>query len=294
MKIDISISRKGVMGIVEGISVTIAQHNGGTPTFEQLWASDSEGPKLDIYYREGIGDLERQLEKWISKSSGQFDLQAAGEDYTLTLMLNENWPEKLKGLLSNKVQDYLVHAVTAGWLNDFEGITIKQDYQAMAANDLTDIVYILGLKEFSFDEAERGKDAAAALKGSTQNGSGERAADAEKESDSQEAKAGARATDDDVALKGSTQNQAEERTSDAEKGSNAVATDAGERHDKDDVDAAEGGSAQNTGGERNKDNAEIMIPSDYTDWSGVGVPFFPMDVLRQRLIMTGGRHYPLP
>lgn len=245
------------MGIVEGISVTIAQHNNGTPTFEQLWASDSEGPKLDIYYREGIGDLERQLEKWISKSSGQFDLQAAGEDYTLTLDLNDSWPEKLKGLLSNKVQDYLVHAVTAGWLNDFEGITIKQDYQAMAANDLTDIVYIIGLKEFSFDEAERGKDDAAALKGSTQN-------------------------------------QAEERTSDAEKGSDTNAVSADERHDKDDVDAAEGGSAQNTGGERNKDNAEVMIPRDYTDWSGIGVPFFPMDVLRQRLLMTGGRHYPLP
>lgn len=293
MNIDISISRKGVMGIVEGISVTIAQHNNGTPTFEQLWASDNESPKLDIYYREGIGDLERQLEKWIRTSSGQFDLQAAGEDYTLTLDLNDSWPEKLKGLLSNKVQDYLVHAVTAGWLNDFDGISTKQDYQTMAANDLTDIVYILGLKEFSFDEAERGKDDDAALKGSTQNASGERAADAEKESDSQEAEAGARATDDDVALKGSTQNQAEVRASDAEKASDTNAASAEGRHDKDDV-AADVASAQNEAGGRNEDNTEIMIPRDYTDWSGIGVPFFPMDVLRQRLIMTGGRHYPLP
>lgn len=67
MKIEITISRKGVMGITEGISVTIAQHNGGMPSFDQLWASDSEAPKLDIYYREGISDLERRLEKWLEK-----------------------------------------------------------------------------------------------------------------------------------------------------------------------------------------------------------------------------------
>lgn len=36
MKIEITISRKGVMGITEGISVTIAQHNGGTPSYDQL------------------------------------------------------------------------------------------------------------------------------------------------------------------------------------------------------------------------------------------------------------------
>ena len=57
----ISITRKSVMGIVEGISIIIAQKNDGTPTFEQLWASESEGRKLDIYYREAIGDLERRV-----------------------------------------------------------------------------------------------------------------------------------------------------------------------------------------------------------------------------------------
>ena len=159
MKIEIVISRKGVMGITEGISVTIAQHNGGTPSFEQLWASDSESPKLDIYYREGISDLERRLEKWLQESSAQFDLQATGEDYKLKLNVSRSWPTRLEGLLKNKVQDYLVHTVTAGWLNDFEGISVKQDYQAMAAQDLDDIVYIVGLKSFGFAEKERSEEA---------------------------------------------------------------------------------------------------------------------------------------
>ena len=79
------------MGITEGISVTISQHNGGTPSFEQLWASDSESPKLDIYYREGISDLERRLEKWLQESSAQFDLQATGEDYKLKLNVSRSW-----------------------------------------------------------------------------------------------------------------------------------------------------------------------------------------------------------
>ncbi len=261
MNIDISISRKGVMGIVEGISVTIAQHNNGTPTFEQLWASDNESPKLDIYYREGIGDLERHLEKWISNSSGQFDLQAVGSDYTLSLELNDNWPSKLKGLLSNKVQDYMVHTITAGWLNDFDGLNVKQDYQAMAATDLDDIEYIIGLKTFGFDESERSTDA-------------------EKDADGYAVEAGARTADNDAAVNGNAQNTAGERTADAEKTTDDNAQIAGgERHDKNDTDIALKGDALNEAGDRNKDNAEIMITRDFTDWSGVGVPFFPMDVL---------------
>ena len=359
MNIDISISRKGVMGIVEGISVTIAQHNNGTPTFEQLWASDNESPKLDIYYREGIGDLERRLEKWISNSSAQFDLQAVGSDYTLSLELNDNWPSKLKGLLSNKVQDYMVHAITAGWLNDFDGLNVKQDYQAMAATDLDDIEYIIGLKTFSFSESERGTDTNkdttgvstgagaraadndAAVNGSTQNAAGERTADADKENNGYAVEAEARTADNDTAVNGNTQNSAGERATDAEKANDEAtqgtagerSTDAekdadgyaveagartadndaavngnaqntagertadaekttddnaqiagGERHDKNDTDIALKGDAQNGAGERNKDNAEIMIPRDFTDWSGVGVPFFPMDVLKKRMM----------
>ena len=396
MNIDISISRKGVMGIVEGISVTIAQHNNGTPTFEQLWASDNESPKLDIYYREGIGDLERRLEKWISNSSAQFDLQAVGSDYTLSLELNDNWPSKLKGLLSNKVQDYMVHAITAGWLNDFEGLNVKQDYQAMAATDLDDIEYIIGLKTFGFDESARGTDTDkdttgvstgagartadndAAVNGNAQNTAEERTADADKENNGYAVEAEARTADNDAAVNGSTQNAAEERTADADKENNGYAVEAeartadndiavngntqnsageratdaekandeatqgtagerstdaekdadgyaveagartadndaavngnaqntagertadaekttddnaqiagGERHDKNDTDIALKGDAQNGAGERNKDNAEIMIPRDFTDWSGVGVPFFPMDVLKKRMM----------
>lgn len=78
MKVEVRINRKSVMGIVEGISVIIAKHSGGTPTFDQLWASDAESPKLDIYYREAIGDLERYLTEYIGESSAQMDLQANG------------------------------------------------------------------------------------------------------------------------------------------------------------------------------------------------------------------------
>lgn len=74
MKIKVSISRKSVMGLVEGISLTISQHNGGTPSMQQLWASDAESPKLDIYYREAIGDLERKLTDFLVESSAQSDL----------------------------------------------------------------------------------------------------------------------------------------------------------------------------------------------------------------------------
>ena len=157
-KITVNITRASIYHIAEGISVTISQHNGGTPTYEQLWASPDEARKLDIYYREAISDLERQLTEWIRSTSSQFSLTQDGTDYALTLSMSPHWPVRLTGLLTNKLQDYLVHAVTAGWLNDFAGLDIKQDYQAMAGQDLSDIREVICQREFAFKEAYRRED----------------------------------------------------------------------------------------------------------------------------------------
>ena len=245
------------MGITEGISVTIAQHNGGTPSFDQLWASDSEAPKLDIYYREGISDLERRLEKWIEKSSAQFDIQATGDDYALRLDISRSWPTRLDGLLKNKVQDYLVHTVTAGWLNDFEGVSVKQDYQAMAAQDLDDIVYIVGLKSFGFAEKERAgeSDKDAETDGSAQGrcadeekneatapiGTEARTSDADKVDNHYTVEAGERKADAESAGAAAQQPHTE-RKADANKDGNPYTVDAGER--KSDVENAEASSQQ--------------------------------------------------
>ncbi len=156
-KVVVSIERTKVMQVVEGLSVTISQHNGGVPSYEQLWASESERKKLDIYYREAVGDLERRLMEWLTTTTSQYDLSATGTDYTLTLVLNY-WPSKLEGLLKNKIQDYLVHSITAGWLNDFEGLNVKNDYQAIAGQDLTDIQIIIFQRVFGFDTEERAAD----------------------------------------------------------------------------------------------------------------------------------------
>ena len=223
------------MGITEGISVTIAQHNGGTPSFEQLWASDSESPKLDIYYREGISDLERRLEKWLQESSAQFDLQATGEDYKLKLNVSRSWPTRLEGLLKNKVQDYLVHTVTAGWLNDFEGISVKQDYQAMAAQDLDDIVYIVGLKSFDFAEKERSEEAD---KDEESDGRAQdRRTDEDKADEASMTKADERAADSDKSEE-TIFSDAEERESDSNKDDNPYTVEAGERGKDTDSEAA--------------------------------------------------------
>ena len=299
MKIEITISRKGVMGITEGISVTIAQHNGGTPSFDQLWASNSEAQKLDIYYREGISDLERRLEKWLEKSSAQFDLQATGDDYTLRLDVNRSWPTRLDGLLKNKVQDYLVHTVTAGWLNDFEGVSVKQDYQAMAAQDLDDIVYIVGLKSFGFAEKERAEesDKDAESDGSAQGRctdeekeeetktgvAEERINDADKTDNSYAVEAGERKADEegteasaqqpyierkaDADKTGGQHTHADERSSDDVKATSDYQGRAAERHSKSDTESADARFDADAGG-RNVDDDTVDIKHDYTDWSG--------------------------
>lgn len=154
--ITINIIKKSVMGLVEGISATIAKHNQEVD-FQTIWASDSEEPVLDIHYREAITDLENFLARFTSETSGLFDLQAVADDFSLSIRTMSNWPPRLSGVLSNLVQNYLAHAMVAGWLSDFPDIKTA-DYAGMGVKDLDDIKELLLKKDFCFKEVARGAD----------------------------------------------------------------------------------------------------------------------------------------
>ena len=144
------------MGLVEGISATIAKHNPEVD-FQTIWASDSEEPVLDIHYREAITDLENFLARFTSETSGLFDLQAQADDFSISIRTMSNWPPRLSGVLSNLVQNYLAHAMVAGWLSDFPDIKTT-DYAGMGVKDLDDIKEILLKKNFCFKEVARHED----------------------------------------------------------------------------------------------------------------------------------------
>lgn len=148
--------KKSVMGVVEGLSATIAQHNPEVD-FQTVWASDGEEAKLDIYYREAITDLENFLARFSSSTTQQFDLQALADDFTITIKTLASWPPRLSGVLTNQIQNYLVHAILAGWLSDFPDMN-HTDYASMGASDLEAIKEVLLKKDFSFAEAERTAD----------------------------------------------------------------------------------------------------------------------------------------
>lgn len=154
--ITIKIVKKSVMGVVEGLSATIAQHNPEVD-FQTVWASDAEEAKLDIYYREAITDLENFLARFSSSTTQQFDLQALADDFTITIKTLASWPPRLSGVLTNQIQNYLVHAIIAGWLSDFADMN-HTDYASMGASDLEAIKEVLLKKDFSFAEAERTAD----------------------------------------------------------------------------------------------------------------------------------------
>lgn len=154
--ITIKIVKKSVMGVVEGLSATIAQHNPEVD-FQTVWASDGEEAKLDIYYREAITDLENFLARFSSSTTQQFDLQALADDFSITIKTLVSWPPRLSGVLTNQIQNYLVHAILAGWLSDFPEMA-HTDYAGMGASDLEAIKEILLKKDFSFAEAERKAD----------------------------------------------------------------------------------------------------------------------------------------
>lgn len=154
--ITIKIVKKSVMGVVEGLSATIAQHNPEVD-FQTVWASDGEEAKLDIYYREAITDLENFLARFSSSTTQQFDLQALADDFQISIKTLASWPPRLSGVLTNQIQNYLVHAIIAGWLNDFPDMN-HTDYGSMGASDLEAIKEVLLKKDFSFAEAERTAD----------------------------------------------------------------------------------------------------------------------------------------
>ena len=243
--ITIKIIKKSVMGVVEGLSATIAQHNPEVD-FQSVWASDAEEAKLDIYYREAITDLENFLARFSSSTTQKFDLQALADDFTINIVTLASWPPRLSGLLTNQIQNYLVHAIIAGWLSDFPDMA-HTDYASMGASDLDAIKEILLAKDFSFAEAERKAD------------------DTTKEGSS--AMASAR-SGDEIGKQKNAQATAG-RSVDAEaKSQNELDAEA---RNVDEVD--KDGQSGPKGSERNQDFVSQHFHQDHVDWSGGRPPY---------------------
>lgn len=243
--ITIKIIKKSVMGVVEGLTATIAQHNPEVD-FKSVWASDAEEAKLDIYYREAITDLENFLARFSSSTTQKFDLQALADDFSINIVTLASWPPRLSGLLTNQIQNYLVHAIIAGWLSDFPDMA-HTDYASMGASDLDAIKEILLKKDFSFAEAERKAD------------------DTTKEGSS--AMASAR-SGDEIGKQKNAQATAG-RSVDAEaKSQNELNAEA---RNVDEVD--KDGQSGPKGSERNQDFVSQHFHHDHVDWSGGRPPY---------------------
>lgn len=243
--ITIKIIKKSVMGVVEGLSATIAQHNPEVD-FQTVWASDGEEAKLDIYYREAITDLENFLARFSSSTTQKFDLQALADDFSINIVTLASWPPRLSGVLSNQIQNYLVHAILAGWLSDFPDMN-HTDYASMGASDLEAIKEVLLKKDFCFAETERKAD------------------DTTKEGSSPMASA---RSGDEIGKQKNAQATAG-RSVDAEaKSQNELDAEA---RNVDEVD--KDGQSVPKGSERNQDFVSQHFHQDRVDWSGGRPPY---------------------
>lgn len=278
--ITIKIVKKSVMGVVEGLSATIAQHNPEVD-FQTVWASDGEEAKLDIYYREAITDLENFLARFSSSTTQQFDLQALADDFSITIKTLVSWPPRLSGVLTNQIQNYLVHAILAGWLSDFPDMN-HTDYASMGASDLEAIKEVLLKKDFCFAEAERTaddtvKEGSSAVDAVARAGDGvekdhrysptERRGRDEMEKDASSSSTSTRSEDDSD--KQMNDLSAEARGSDATaKEGNTLYAEArnGDAVDKDEQKGMKGS-------ERNPDFVSQHFHQDFVDWSGGRPPF---------------------
>lgn len=278
--ITIKIIKKSVMGVVEGLTATIAQHNPEVD-FQTVWASDGEEAKLDIYYREAITDLENFLARFSSSTTQQFDLQALADDFSITIKTLVSWPPRLSGVLTNQIQNYLVHAILAGWLSDFPDMN-HTDYASMGASDLDAIKEILLKKDFSFAEAERKADDTT-KEGSSASDTSSRAVDGDEKSGSspmvsarsgdetgkQENAQGTAGRSVDTDEKENGELAVQSRSIDAEaKSQNELDADT---RNVDEVD--KDGKSGPKGSERNQDFVSQHFHHDHVDWSGGRPPY---------------------
>lgn len=278
--ITIKIIKKSVMGVVEGLTATIAQHNPEVD-FQTVWASDGEEAKLDIYYREAITDLENFLARFSSSTTQQFDLQALADDFSITIKTLVSWPPRLSGVLTNQIQNYLVHAILAGWLSDFPDMN-HTDYASMGASDLDAIKEILLKKDFSFAEAERKADDTT-KEGSSASDTSSRAVDGDEKSGSspmvsarsgdetgkQENAQGTAGRSVDTDEKENGELAVQSRSIDAEaKSQNELDADT---RNVDEVD--KDGQSGPKGSKRNQDFVSQHFHQDHVDWSGGRPPY---------------------
>lgn len=278
--ITIKIVKKSVMGVVEGLSATIAQHNPEVD-FQTVWASDGEEAKLDIYYREAITDLENFLARFSSSTTQQFDLQALADDFSITIKTLVSWPPRLSGVLTNQIQNYLVHAILAGWLSDFPDMN-HTDYASMGASDLEAIKEILLKKDFSFAEAERKADDTT-KEGSSASDTSARAVDGDEKAGSSPM-ASARSGDEigkqknAQATSGRSVDTDEKENGELAVQSRSVDVEAksqnklnAEARNVDEVD--KDGQSVPKGSERNQDFVSQHFHQDRVDWSGGRPPY---------------------
>lgn len=295
--ITINIVKKSVMGVVDGLSATIAQHNPEVD-FQTVWASDGEEAKLDIYYREAITDLENFLARFSSSTTQQFDLQALADDFSITIKTLVSWPPRLSGVLTNQIQNYLVHAILAGWLSDIPDMN-HTDYASMGASDLEAIKEVLLKKDFCFAEAARTADDTE-KEGSSAVGAEARAGDGV-EKDHRYSSTERRGRDE-MEKNASSSSTSERKDDEAEKDSNSSSSSTRSEDDSDkqmneqsaeargsDAAVKEGNSldaeARNEdavdkdeqrgmkGSERNPDFVSQHFHQDFVDWSGGRPPF---------------------
>ncbi len=197
MTVDIYISREWVLSTVEGMTAQIAQHNGGTPSFDEMWASAGDRNKLDIWLRDAVTDLEVNLKKRAAETHAVFTMSEEG-NYSLTLLLSDRWDAKLTNLLTNKIQHYFAHCVMAGWLQDYPNLAVI-NYTELATADMTSILGIILHRNLSATESAHITDNDQAGAGAADDGMEEHIGDNDSKGDDSEASSGAgRRTDNDT------------------------------------------------------------------------------------------------
>lgn len=154
MKIKINIAKAEVYKKVEGLSVIVKDRlPADSPyTWEQIWASASDGMKLDLFLMPAWTELKVELRKYIDCG-----IPVAEPRETELMMILDTGPwfrQVMAEAMKDTIEDYLVKGVTARWLDGF-GLEISKTFADEAAGLLAGIKTILISKALQDLASER-------------------------------------------------------------------------------------------------------------------------------------------
>jgi hypothetical protein len=104
---------------VEKITSIIGSRTAGDSgsLYKQVWASSSDAPVLDTFWRDAVSGIYTIFKRYLSPSSVEYNVHAFDRDevFTLSAQMPSGFDENLTGDVVNNMKSFFVATIVSGW-----------------------------------------------------------------------------------------------------------------------------------------------------------------------------------